>query len=561
MTGGCVRRRVATAFLLAFCLLALGAPSVQAQPEIVPAEHPVYSFLHLERVEGHLPEYRHETRPVGRAQVQELLDSLQVRRAGLSTRERRWLDLYRQEFYEPEGATEAVFGSRGLRLPLGRDTEKYLYLHQSDEWRLAAELTGRLAAFSAEDSVSLQGGAISGEVTLQGNYRGRVGFYTRTFNGALFTGQPRVLLRDPDLRPLYYAQVQPDVGQFDQSSASLRVANRLVFAEIAQQRIRVGAGFGDGLLLASESDYFPFVQAGVTTRRVGYTFLHGALGSRAHFVHNPDSPEQGGILGGPERYLALHRLSIHPFPSVSIAFTEMLVYGNRGPELAYLVPVNPFKTAEHAEYDQDNPLFALEMVVRPVRGVEAHGTLLVDDANLGLIGRNSFSNKFAFQAGIGAAVGGVLGFAEYTRIDPFVYTHRFFLGGQYYNSFTHHGFGLGHPIGPNADQLAVGIKGWGPGRAQAGATVRYNRRGEDFVGPDGTLVVVGGDINNGQQPPFESRIKRFLGGDRFEGIGARVEAAWEPLRDLALFRLYLDYQRWDGDVDAFFVRADVVIAL
>ncbi len=546
---------------LLFAAALLLVPAAWAQPEIVPAEHPVYAFLHAQRVAGRLPEYHHEHRPVGRAEIQQHIDSLDARQQGLGAWEKRWVRLYRQEFFEPAGAIEEIFGPGGIRLPHRRDTEKFFYHFQGDDWRVAWEVTGALSARASEDSVVLRGGALSGETVVQGNWRGRVGFYSRTFNGAVFSGQPRVLQRDPDLRPLYYPQIQPDDGQFDQSSASVRVAGRVAFAEIAQERLRVGAAFGDGLLLSADADYFPFVRAGVTTRRVHYTFLHGALGNRSRSVENPDAPGQGGLLGGPERYLALHRLTVQPLDALALSFTEMIVYGNRGPELAYLVPVNPFKTAEHAEYDQDNPLFALEAVARPLAGVEVHGTVLVDDANLGLIGRRSYSNKFAFQAGVGVSRRGALGWAEYTRVDPFVYTHRFFLDGQYYNSYTHHGFGLGHPIGPNADQLAAGLRLWLPGRTRAAVTARYNRRGEDFVDASGQLVVVGGDLLNGNQPPFESRVKRFLGGQRFEGPGLRVEASWEPLRDLALFRLWADYQRWDGTDSVFFLRADVVFTL
>ena len=547
--------------LLVLAALLAGARGALAQPEVVPAEHAIYDFLLQQRVAGHLPFYRHEHRPQGRADIRQALDSLDARADDLGGAARRWLALYRQEFFEPEGARETVFGEGTFRLPHRPETEKYFYFHQGADWRLAWEVTGRLGARIARDSADLAGGSISGETVVEGNYRGRVGFYTRLFNGAIFSGQPRVLQRDPDLRPLYYPQVQPDDGQFDQSSASVRVAGGPWFAEVAQQRLRVGAGYGDGLVLSGDADYFPSVQVGVRTPTVDYTALHGALGALPHAFTDEDRPDEGGILGGAERYFALHRLAVYPTPALMLAFTEAIVYANRGPELTYLVPVNPFKTAEHTERDQDNPLFTLEVLARPLRGAEVYGTVLVDDANLGLLGKGSYSNKMAFQGGVAWAGGPAMLFAEYTRIDPFVYTHRFFRDGAYYNSFTHYGFSLGHPIGPNADQLAVGARAWLPGRLHAALTGRYNRRGEDYVAADGTLVTVGGDVNNGRQPPFEQRTKRFLGGSLFRGAGARAEVSWEPLRDLALFRVWADYQRWDRDPDTFFLRADVVFTL
>ena len=58
-------RSLSFSFLLAVLLVLYGAAPAVAQPEIVPAEHPIYDFLHQQRVRGLLPEYRHEVRPTG----------------------------------------------------------------------------------------------------------------------------------------------------------------------------------------------------------------------------------------------------------------------------------------------------------------------------------------------------------------------------------------------------------------------------------------------------------------------------------------------------------------
>ena len=544
--------------LLVLAASLAAAPVARAQPEIVPAEHPVYTFLHAQRTAGVLPEYRHEVRPASRAEIQRLLDALERRERRLGKTARAWLRIYRRELFEPEGEVEAWVSGGRFRLPHGRDTEKFIFHTADSTWRFGAELYGRLAARGARDSLRLSGGALSGDLVLQGSYRNLVGFYTEITNGTAFSGNPRLLLRDPDLEPLYYQQVQPDVGQFDRSTAALRVGTPRLFAEIANARLTMGTGYGDGLILSSRPDYFSFVRAGFATKAVGYTFVHAVLGDRARNVQNERG--EGLIVGGNERYLALHRLSVQPIRALSFAFTEMVVYGRRGPELAYLNPVNPFKTSEHALYDRDNSLFSLEVTARPARGVEAYGTILVDDLNLGLLGRHSYNNKFALQGGVGVARGAALAWAEYTRVEPFTYTHRFFEGGSYYNSYTHNGFGLGHPLGPNADQYEAGLRLWGPGRVQATATARYRRRGENYALGD-SLVNVGGDVADGRQPSFSERSKRFLSGTRHDGPGGALTLSWEPVRDVALFRFVLDVQQWSGDVDRAFGRLDVRFTL
>jgi hypothetical protein len=548
--------------LLALAAVALlAARSSEAQPEVVPAEHPVYAFLHAQRVAGRLPEYRHEVRPLDRAALRCHLDSLSARDAGLDRAARYWLDEFRRELFEPPGAVEQVIGPEGVRLPRRGDTEKFLYYLHDDEWRVAVRATGHVQIRQSEGAASYGGLALVPEGALEGNYRGRVGFYTATFDGQQFGGDTRVLQADPVLAPLYYIgrQEQPP-GSFDRSTASLRTGYGPFTAELAHERLVLGPAFGPSLLLTENADYFSFLRLSLDTRIVQYQFVHGALGDRSF---NP--VDTASVLVGPERYLALHRLTLQPHRRVALAFTEMVVYGRRGPELAYLNPLYPIKPAEHALWDRDNSLFALDAVVRPLDGLEAYGTYLVDDLAFEFVGDAAFGYKWAVQAGLGVALGrlvpGTTAFAEYTRVEPYTYTHRFFLDGSFYNAYQHNGFGLGHPLGPNSDELAAGVDVWLPFRAHLRATARYRRRGEALVDSTGTTVNVGGDVNDGRPPEDTGPgSKVFLQGERFGGPGATLTLHYEPRRGLA-FRLYGDWQRWDEDPDRLFVRAEVGITL
>ena len=552
-------RFVFLCFAVAFGVTSQG---VLAQPEIVPAEHEVYAFLHHQRVRGLLPEYRHEARPLGRAHVGRLLDSLDARTSGgasLDPASARWLALFTREIHEPDEAIEAILGPQGhLRLPLGSDTEKFLLYYRDADWRVALDAIGRLQFRLADAGERYDGVALVPEGILQGNYRGFIGFYSGTFDGQQFGGDTRVLQADPTLAPLYYigrADIPP--GSFDRSTASLRIANQTFSAEIAHARLLLGASFDDGLILTESADYFSFLRLGLDTRVVQYQFVHGALGDRSF---SAPGDEESAILLGPERYVALHRLTVNPWRRLGLAFTEMVIYGQRGPELAYLNPLLPIKPTEHALWDRDNSLFALEAVFRPVDGVEVYGTFLADDLDFGRLGQNSFNNKWAVQTGVGAALGAGLGWVEYTRIEPFVYTHRFLLDGSFYNSYQHNGFGLGHPLGPNADQVEAGLRFWLPARVRGTAKARWVRRGENYLDAEGQFVNVGGDIGDGRQPPFNDFSKVFLAGERFSGPGATLGLTWEPIRDYA-FNVFADYQRWDEAPNQLFVRTELVVDL
>ncbi len=545
-------------FLLVLVLLGSAAP-LSAQPEVVPAEHPIYPFLLAQRVAGRLPEYRHETLPHDRATLRRLLDSLDARRDALSTPARRWLATYRQEFFEPEDAVESILGPGGVRLPTFTGNEQFLYHYRNDEWRIALRALGRVQYRLAEDSVRATGLAAVPEGILEGNFRGVVGLYTGTFNGQQFGGDTRALAADPELAPLFYvARRDPPQGSFDRSTVSLRAAHGLFSAELAHERLRYGPSVDQPILLSDNADYVDFLRLGVEGRHVQYQFVHAALGDRVT-VQRPEN-----IPTAPERYLALHRVAVFPSRAVSLAFTEMVVYGLRGPELAYLNPLYPIKPAEHALWDRDNSLFALDAVLRPVAGLEAYGTYLVDDVDVGLIGEGAYGYKWGIQGGAALSLDrvlpGVTAFAEYTRLEPFLYTHRFETDGSFYNSYTHNGFGLGHPLGPNSDQWLGGFEVLLPARTHLRASGRYVRRGENLVGEEGEIVNVGGDVTNGAVEDPRAQAKRFLAGEVFEGLGGSLTFSAEPVRGLA-FLLHGDYQRWNRDTDRLFLRGEVRVTL
>ena len=547
---------------LALFFIGIGLVSLtaSAQPEIVPAEHSVYRFLHAQRVAGRLPLYQHETRPLDRATLQRHLNTLSTHASRLDYSARYWLREFRRELYEPAGSREQLIGGpEGFTLPLETDTEKFLYYYHDADWRVAVHAHGAVQARISKDDETYRGVAFVPEGIVEGHYRDWLGFYSGTFNGQQLAGDTRVLQADPSLAPLYYISRQAiPPGSFDRSTASLRIARASFSAEIANERLLVGPSFNQPLLLSENTDYFPFVRLALDTRVVRYQFVHAALGDRST---NPfDSVD---VLLAPERYMAMHRLTLQPVQRLSLSFTEVVIYGLRGPELAYLNPFYPIKPAEHALWDRDNTLFALDAVYRPIDGVEAHGTYLVDDLDFSLLGENSYNNKWAVQGGVGVSLErflpGTFAFAEYTRIEPFTYTHRFRLDESFYNSYQHNGRALGHPLGPNSDEWSGGVDVWLPFRARARTTLRYRRRAENFVNGNGELVNVGGDVRDGTQPPFRERSKVFLRGDRFEGLGASLGIEVEPIRGIAL-GLFGDAQRWDRDPDQLFMRAELEVA-
>ena len=568
-------RRLAPLALAA--IAALAAPqALRAQAELVPAEHPVYAFLADQRTAGRLPEFDAEILPTGRRTVRAHLDSLAARdslaalprpaRAGrrvarLGGAERFWLGEFRREFFEPLDGVHSYVGDGRAGL-LDPDAERTLFYQRTADWRAVIVGEGAAQVRAAEgigpEDLSAGGAARAVRLTFAGGWRGWLGLYTSTLSGTQTTGDPAVLRGDPDLASTYYVSRDPAgvAGPFDRTTASVRVRRGPFSAEVANARLRVGASVDAPLHLSANADYLPFVRLGLHTRTLDVQAVHAALSSRAAPAPGPD---RDGLVA-PERYLALTRLRLRPLSWLSLAFTEMAVYGLRGPELAYLNPLFPVKAAEHALFDRDNTLFSLEATVRPARGLEVYGTWFVDDLATSELGDARFSNKWAMNAGgsVTLPVSGATAFAEYTRVEPYTYTHRFQQDGEFYNAYTHNGFGLGHPIGPNADQWLAGVQAWLPVRARVRALARYRRRGENPADGAGGVANVGGDVLLGTAPP--DGAKAFLGGDRFEGWGLQGQVVYEPLNGVEL-RAFGDLQRWGGAPDEAFVRAELAVRL
>ena len=538
-------------------LLALGAVALAAgaaaQPEIVPAEHAVYDWLADQRVAGALPEYRHETLPYDRATVRRHLDTLSVHAREIGPSGRYWLDQFRREFFEPLDRVHSYVGD-GRAALLDPDAERTFGYVRDSTWRVSVWGEGVLEGRAAGDGLGTGGLARSARLTFEASYRQRVGLYTSTLSGFQITGDNAVLASDPVLAPLYYVARDPTnvAGPFDRTTASLRLVGGPFSAEVANARLRYGASADAPVVVSDNADYLPMVRLGLQTRSVNLQAVHASLGSVPQARVNDDGTQ---FFEAPQRWLAVHRLEVQPTGWWTWAYTGMVVYGRRGPEIAYLNPLYPVKAAEHALYDRDNTLFALETTVRPVRGVEGYFTWLVDDLSTSTLGDGDgdgdYGNKWSIQTGLRASVpgSGVTAFGEYVRLEPYLYTHRFADDGVFFNSYVHNGFGVGHPLGPNADQWLVGAQAWLPFRTRARLAGRWVRKGLNPVGADGAVTNVGGDVRLGTSPP--DLRKAFLAGDVFRGPGLQGSLEVEPARGVAL-RLYGDAQFWrDRPADLF----------
>ncbi|MBN1578639.1 MAG: hypothetical protein JW913_18895 [Chitinispirillaceae bacterium] len=176
------------------------------------------------------------------------------------------------------------------------------------------------------------------------------------------------------------------------------------------------------------------------------------------------------------KYLYLHRLSTDLWKQrVHLGINEVIIYGNttseqrsdsnsvavpyrqddRAIEWGYLIPMVPFTFVEHYAGDRDNAAISMDLSVNWPVDFRWYGELFLDDMLAPWkIFTNDWGNKWALTIG-GNWFGRLLGRdltvqAEYSRVEPWVYTH--FGGGSH--RYTHFNGCLGSPMGPNS-QAAV----------------------------------------------------------------------------------------------------------
>jgi len=161
------------------------------------------------------------------------------------------------------------------------------------------------------------------------------------------------------------------------------------------------------------------------------------------------------------KYLHAHRLDFKVSDSFNFGLTETVVYGEnpderRSMEPIYALPFVPYLFAESYVGDKDNNGMSADFSWKLFNKFEFYGELFIDDLDniTSFFDDNWWGNKWATSIGlaIDSAKIGIFNWDynfEYTRIEPWVYTHHKGAGTDY----SHFGNSLGSDLGPNAREF------------------------------------------------------------------------------------------------------------
>ena len=487
-----------------FVLLTLNF--TQAQVENVPANHPVYDFLKRMHVKRFFTRYFDAIIPMSRSAVVSYLDSIETKRDLIGTAESGYLDEYNQEFaFDRDGTLGNIISllpATGVneevdRYDLFGNKEKFLYILKDNNISLFANALGALNVrrfFS--DPGDERAEYFQGGVRVRGTLYEKLGFLAQATN-AQFWGSRALLQQDPVIGQSY-ALGTVDSKNFDFSEGYARYDAGMVAVQAGRERILWGYGRGQQMVLSDNIRVFDFLKADFQYKSFKYTFLHAWILGRRQILDYTLPSDTSSVFQetvAADKYFAAHRIEFSFGHMLDLGFQEMAIYSNRSLDLAYLNPFIIIESAQRSREERDNVFWMFDLRTRAIQNIELHGSLLLDDIHFSEAFSNSWINRFGFQLG-GMYVdpfglNNVSMTAEYTRIEPFVFSH----GRSRENDYGSLGRVLGPSIGPNADKWLFRVDYFPYRHLVLSIWGEFTRKGNNILDANGVLIKnVGGDI-------------------------------------------------------------------
>ena len=257
------------------------------------------------------------------------------------------------------------------------------------------------------------------------------------------------------------------------------------------------------------------------------------------------------------KYFHAHRLNLNLPKDITFGISETALYGstiepagsNPNPdsdsterefEWAYAIPFIPFVFQEHLQGDQDNISLAFDLSVKTIPNWEFYGELMWDDMKslTSMFDDSWWGNKWAATLGVArdnidlgpATLGWMF---EYTRIEPWVYTHH---KGRAY-TYASYAQSLGSDLGPNSQEI----------HTEVSATYEF-LKATLYLGAVAKDTAFGGHIND-IHTPESAMDKKFLNEKttiRYKELGFNLTATpWD------WFSFRCSYTRFFGDYEGY----------
>lgn len=540
-------------YVIAFIVtLWIFSPYPAGAAPYLPVDHMVYDFLERMETLGIIPLSRLGIRPTTRTYAARLLAEVYKMRERLSRIDREELEYILDEFRHDLPTCFRLESPENHR-PLPRLPKflNFLYYNRQNLYSSVSEnhtlfldpvivrsTTRRDSSNNPEENeVNVAGNGF----VIRGTVGEHVGYFvdvrdsqewgSRTYHGGW---------KPPGIG--WYAQ-KGDHAEFDETHAHITYQNGHFLISWGRGENIWGRGRSGTLALSDYSPPYDQLRFEVGFWRLRFNYLLGEIKQYPQISKiRYENPMGSNQFVASQKYIAAHRMEIDIFKNLSVGLYEVVIYGDRF-EFSYANPVNFLRGAEHYNRDHDNATLGADF--RFIRsGVSVYGDFFIDDIMTKKIGTDWWGNKFGMQIGLYTVEPfGLEGFdtrLEYTRIKPWVYTHKYPI-----NTYTHYGDGLGYFSGPNSDVFFVEMRKRFTSRLETMFVFTRKRHGANF--PDRNI---GGDISQGRQPEGTTS-SRFIDGIMTETTSAGLGLSFEIARNLFFNGEYALENNGDESINVF----------
>ena len=527
---------------LCIAIVVLGCATLSpAEPAIyVEPDHPVYEFIERLSAKRLVELHVLAIRPKTRHEIATILSDIPRKSTRLTEQDRRRLRFYLGEFADELPSNHPARESDAAWWTLRATEQEKTHDYGLPWWRNLL----RKRTLGVDNDVTLRplvslGADIGQDTAMTWSRKIRVGGWA-TF-GSSWSAQAMMVedveFGDGAAPPPRFgpergvAFIDGTLGSsfsVDDPQALVTYSGRHATLSGGVFPLEIGHGRHANTILSDKAPPLPHVQLTVhPTPALTFTYLHMFLQSGVPDTTSPWYTESDGWQSRHLRkYFVLHRLD-YAGRGFEIGLGESVIYGARNLEPIYLIPVVPFRAAQHDVGDLDNLQMFVDGALTAIPYTRVYGSFFIDEmAFEALTSRVMSHSWWAWQ--IGLLTTDVLGLipnvdlrAEYTGALPWAYHHRY--PWNTYDTYAYHGndpvvaYPLGFFNGHNSDYARFDIQ-WRPvWNVELTGSASLSRRGSE-----GSIV---------EQYDTDAPAKEFLFGDVTRTYEYRFGVRWEFARD------------------------------
>jgi hypothetical protein len=520
-----------------FAMILMTSLSWGEPTTFLPLNHRAYDFLDRMELGGLVTGARLGAKPITRARAAELLVAVEREKQRLTPVDRDELACLMDEFAPdiPErrglawGDKGPVKGVPGLLSGIFYRNRRNLLASSGEDYSLYFDpiivrsgTVGTLKTPEKDERVYLE----SHGVVIRGTAGGNIGYYIDV-RDSREEGSREYLPEGPATLPgRGYVHFMGDHVEFDETNSGITYSSGPFVIFWGRGENIWGRGLQGTLGISGYASPHDMLRVQAEFWRLRYTFIAAELKQYpaiAEYYYNPPAGVSKDSVTVHKR-LSGNRLEVDLTDRLNIGLYETVVYGGRS-EFNYLNPVMFLRGAEHTNGDHDNAMMGADFRLIVHRSHSIYGEFLIDDITTGRLGTNWYGNKFGWQLGTFLVNPFNLDDTdirvEYTRIKPWVYTHRYPI-----DVYDHYGSVLGYHTGPNSDEFSAEIRKRFSRRLNMSLSFVRARHGAN---PPGTNI--GGDLLSGFRSGDPTK-SHFLDGivDRRTVTG--IDISYEPLWQL-----------------------------